>query len=131
MHSVNSQQRCNLFLLSPFPRRITRSFPQSVTCSVRFFPLPFHLFPRLQFTPNLYSQYLTYINTNLHLPAWQGRTQDFLKGGGVDFFPCIVASVGCEKSTLRKLFTMLQVSSVLPHSKKHKKTDFKDVNHVT
>ena len=34
------------------------------------------------------------------------------------------------KSTLRKLFIMLRASSVLPHSKKLKKTDFKDVNHV-
>ena len=49
--------------------------------------------------------------------SWEaGRTQDFLKGGA-NFFPCIVAS-RVRKSTLCKLFTMLQASSVLPHSKK-------------
>ena len=52
----------------------------------------------------------------------QGRTQDFLKGGAIIFF---VYSghwpVGCQKSTLRKLFTILQASSIFPHSKKLKK----------
>ena len=49
--------------------------------------------------------------------------------GGANFLPCIMAS-RVRKITLRKLFTMLQPSSVLPHSKKLKKTDFKNANHV-
>ena len=63
-----------------------------------------------------------------HIPNTQGRTQDFLKGGPKNdhvYWP-----VGCEKSTLRKPFTMLQASSVLPQSKNLQKTDFKDANHV-
>ena len=52
----------------------------------------------------------------------------FSRGGG-DFFPCIMAS-RVRKINLRKLFTMLQPSSVLPHSKKLEKTDFKNANHV-
>ena len=56
----------------------------------------------------------------------QGRTQDFLRGGGGEFFSCIMARRVRKKSTLRKLFTVLQASSVLPHSKNIQKTDFKD-----
>ena len=50
------------------------------------------------------------------------RTQDFLKGAGaIFFFLYRYWPVGCEKSTLRKLFIMLQASSVLPHLKTLKK----------
>ena len=49
----------------------------------------------------------------------QGRTQDFLKGGGGIFFPCIVASR--VRKIIYTLITMLQASSVLPYSKKLKK----------
>ena len=57
----------------------------------------------------------------------QGRTLDFLKGA--DLFSYVVAS-RCEESTLRKLLIILQASSVLPHSKKPKKTDFSYANRV-
>ena len=54
---------------------------------------------------------------SLHVTSQAGAHPGFPQGG--EIFPCIVASrVG--KSTLRKLFTMLQASSVLPHSKKLK-----------
>ena len=44
---------------------------------------------------------------------------------GTDNFFYIKWSVGCEKSALRKLFIMLQASSVLPHSKQLKKQSSK------
>ena len=49
--------------------------------------------------------------------ATQERTQDFLNGGA-EIFIYLKWPVGCEKSILRKLFTMLEAFSVLPHSKK-------------
>ena len=49
--------------------------------------------------------------------------------GGANFFH-VWWPVGCEKSILRKLFIILQAASFLPHSKKLKKTDFKDANRV-
>ena len=47
----------------------------------------------------------------------RGAPRIFSRG---KFFFHVQWTVGCEKSTLRKLFTMLQASSVLPHSKKSK-----------
>ena len=60
----------------------------------------------------------------------QRRTQDVLKGGGELKFSYIVTSTGCEKSTLRKLFTMLQASSVLSQSKNIYNTFCKVANHI-
>ena len=62
----------------------------------------------------------------------RGATRMFAMGGGaIIFFMYTQWLVGCEKSIIRKLYIMLQASSVLPHSKKlQKQTDFKDTNHV-
>ena len=55
----------------------------------------------------------------------------FSQGGGGDKFSHVrIVPSRVQKSTLRKLFTMLQVFSVLTHSKKFQKTDFKDANHA-
>ena len=59
---------------------------------------------------------MTFVNECL---GSQGRTQDFLKGA--DNFWRAWWPVECEKSTLHKLFIILQASSVLSQSKKQKK----------
>ena len=51
---------------------------------------------------------------------WPGGHPGFSQGGSKFFHVCIVTS-RVRKSALRKLFTMLQASSVLPLSKKHQK----------
>ena len=52
-------------------------------------------------------------------PRNQGCTQDFLKGVPSRNCHAYILARGLRKMTIlvRKLFTMLQVSSVLPHSK--------------
>ena len=62
---------------------------------------------------------------------WTGAHPVFSQGvGAIIFFLYRYWPVGCEKSTLRKLFIMLQASSVLPHWKTLKKADFKNSNRV-
>ena len=54
----------------------------------------------------------------LHLSVTQGRTQDFIKG---EFFPYTYSDQqGAKNQPYVNLFTMLQASLVLPHSRKFK-----------
>ena len=56
----------------------------------------------------------------------QGRTQDFLRGGGTIFFFVYSSQKGVEiQPYVPKLFIILQASSILPHNKKLRKIDFK------